>query len=102
MHNRGIVHRDLKLDNILIDQQGEVKLIDFGFATHCKKGHKLTMTCGTPQYMDPDLTKKNHYNGHAADNWALGVILFIMVTGRLPYFAAFEADLFRKIQNAKF
>ena len=52
--------------------------------------------------MDPDLSKKTHYNGLAADVWALGVILFVMVTGKLPFSAAFEADLFRKIQGAKY
>lgn len=47
--------------------------------------------------MDPDLVKKAAYNGHAADVWALGVLLFILTTGKLPFYAAFEGDLYRKI-----
>ena len=52
--------------------------------------------------MDPDLVKKQPYFAQAADNWALGVILYILVTGRLPFWAAFEGDLYRKIQNGKY
>jgi serine/threonine protein kinase len=52
--------------------------------------------------MDPDLAMKKPYSGHAADVWALGVILFMLLTGRLPFFAEFEADLYRKIQSAKY
>ena len=66
MHGLGLVHRDLKLENILIDEaakENQVKLIDFGFATNCQTGHKLSMFCGTPCYMDPDLVKKRKYSG---------------------------------------
>jgi len=104
MHELNVVHRDLKLDNILINEQNgnEIKIIDFGFATGCGKDEKLTMQCGTPQYMCPDLAKRQQYHGQAADVWACGVILYILVVGRLPFFAEYEGDLFRKIQNAKY
>jgi serine/threonine protein kinase len=62
----GLVHRDLKLENILIDENAKtnkIKLIDFGFATNCQAGDKLSMFCGTPCYMDPDLVKKKKYSG---------------------------------------
>ena len=52
--------------------------------------------------MDPDIVRKKEYNGQAADVWALGVILFIVLTGKLPFFGEFEGDLFRKIQKAKY
>ena len=58
MHSVSVVHRDVKLDNILVNQKGEIKLIDFGFATKCSINEKLAANCGTPQYMDPDLARK--------------------------------------------
>lgn len=97
MHSRNMSHRDLKLDNILIGSEDQVKIIDYGFATQQSNGDKLTYFCGTPHYMDPDLAAKRSYDGFAADIWACGVILFALLTGRLPFFAEFEADLFRKI-----
>lgn len=102
MHECGIVHRDLKLDNILVDGRDRIKLIDYGFATKCGPSERLTFFCGTAPYMDPDLASKKPANGHAADVWALGVILFNLLSGRMPFFADFEADLFRRIQAAKY
>ena len=63
MHSRSIAHRDLKLDNILISSKDEVKIIDFGFGAKCVNMEKLTTYCGTPNYMDPLLTKKQPYSG---------------------------------------
>ena len=80
LHAHEIVHRDLKLDNILIDpsDKNRVKIIDFGFSVKATAEQKLTLFCGTPHYMDPDISRRKDYNGHAADVWALGVILFIL------------------------
>lgn len=63
MHSQNIVHRDLKLDNILIDDNKNIKLIDFGFSVCANSESKLVLFCGTPHYMDPDLAKKKEYNG---------------------------------------
>jgi serine/threonine protein kinase len=104
LHERDIVHRDLKLDNILVDPSDNyrVKIIDFGFSIKASEKQRLSLFCGTPHYMDPDLCRKREYNGQAADVWALGVILFILLTGKLPFFGDFEQDLYRKIQAAKY
>lgn len=105
MHEHGLVHRDLKLENILINDAGgldEVKIIDFGFATNCQAGHKLSLFCGTPCYMDPDLVKQRKYSGQGVDVWALGVILFLLVTGGVPFWGDNEAELFRRIGAAKY
>lgn len=103
MHVKGYVHRDLKLDNLLMDvDTKQVKIIDFGFSLQSKPDQKLTVHCGTPHYMCPDIVKKVPYNGFAADIWASGVILYIILVGKLPFFGEFEADLFRKIQSGKY
>jgi serine/threonine protein kinase len=103
MHKKGYVHRDLKLDNILIDPTTKnIKIIDFGFSLKASATDKLNVYCGTPHYMDPDLVRKVPYSGQAADVWACGIILYIIVVGKLPFFGEFEADLFRKIQSGKY
>lgn len=98
MHSRGKAHRDLKLDNILFcSETKRIKLIDFGFSLATTNQQRLESYCGTPHYMCPDIVQKKPYNAHAADVWACGVILYMLLAGRLPYFGEFEADLFRKI-----
>ena len=96
MHSLNIVHRDLKVENILIDDsdgQIKIKLIDFGFATVCQPGKKLDLYCGTPCYMDPDLIRNRNYRGQAADVWAIGVIIYLIITGQVPFFGKDENEL---------
>jgi serine/threonine protein kinase len=76
-----IVHRDLKLENIIVDNRNNLKLIDFGFAVQTYPGQKLKTCCGTPSYMAPEICQRKEYSGYATDIWALGVIGFIMLTG---------------------
>ena len=97
-HSKNICHRDMKPENIMFDpQSGAVKIIDFGFA--CISKDKLRVFCGTPSYMSPEIVSKKEYWGPAADIWACGVILFVMLTGNLPFKATEEKELFRKIQK---
>ena len=103
MHEKGYAHRDIKLDNILIDPVTKnIKIIDFGFSLMANSLEKITVFCGTPHYMDPDIVRKIAYSGFAADVWACGVILYIIYVGKWPFFGEFEADLYRKIQNGKY
>ena len=76
-----IVHRDLKLENIIVDNRNNLKLIDFGFAVQTFPGQNLKTCCGTPSYMAPEICQRKEYSGYATDIWALGVIAFIMLTG---------------------
>ncbi|MEW6051232.1 MAG: protein kinase [Candidatus Zixiibacteriota bacterium] len=101
-HEKGINHRDIKPSNIMIDQQGQVKVIDFGIAKS-KTDPNLTMagaTCGTPAYMPPEqFNPKEDTNYALADIYALGTTLYLMLTGELPFkgdneFALRDAKLF--------
>jgi len=83
LHRRNICHRDIKLSNILVDKIDEVRIIDFGFATSSKL--PLTLYCGTPCYMAPELIKREKYSGKSVDVWALGVLLFKIITGDYPF-----------------
>ncbi|KAF4022140.1 hypothetical protein G4228_014096 [Cervus hanglu yarkandensis] len=85
-HNSGIVHRDLKCENILLDDRGCLKLSDFGFAHQSGfKNTLLSTFCGSVAYTAPEILMSKKYNGEQADLWSLGVILYAMVTGKLPF-----------------
>jgi serine/threonine protein kinase len=86
LHSNNIVHRDLKLDNILVEESTRmVKLIDFGFSVVVGGGAKLKVFCGTPSYMAPEIVRKHEYDGKPVDIWALGVLLFVLLTGTFPF-----------------
>ncbi|KAI8915511.1 fused serine/threonine kinase-like protein, partial [Powellomyces hirtus] len=87
LHERGIVHRDLKLQNILLDDKHTVKICDFGFS-RMLPGHNVTLTSvkGTPIYMAPELIRERPYS-HAIDLWAMGIILYELFVGMPPFYA---------------
>ncbi|XP_046581819.1 LOW QUALITY PROTEIN: testis-specific serine/threonine-protein kinase 1-like [Haliotis rubra] len=86
MHNNAIVHRDLKCENILITSGTTVKITDFGFSCRFQDRNLLLKTsCGSYAYTAPEVIKNKPYDGYRADAWSLGIILFAMVNGRLPY-----------------
>ena len=87
-HSQNVCHRDLKLENILVDDQGKVKIIDFGFSTVCQSNSKLNLFCGTPPYMSPEIASRSAYNGFSADIWALGISLYLMLYGKFPFRAS--------------
>ncbi|XP_008569930.1 PREDICTED: testis-specific serine/threonine-protein kinase 5-like [Galeopterus variegatus] len=85
-HGAGIVHRDLKCENILLDDRGFLKLTDFGFANRTRlKDALLSTFCGSMAYTAPEILMSKKYSGQQADLWSLGVILYAMVTGKLPF-----------------
>ncbi len=90
LHAKNICHRDLKLTNILVDRDHKVKIIDFGFADNT--GRALHAYCGTPSYMAPEIIHKREYRGKEVDIWALGVILFKLLTGEYAFGSIFLLD----------
>jgi serine/threonine protein kinase len=85
LHSLNITHRDIKLENILIDDKLNVKIIDFGFGTCSPKTKLLNFYCGTPSYMPPEIVQKKEYLGPFADIWSIGVLLFTLLCGVFPF-----------------
>merc|ERR1711971_71151 len=86
LHKRGIIYRDLKLENLLLDKDGHIKIADFGLCKEDIQWGKTTKTfCGTPEYLAPEVLEDNDY-GRAVDWWGVGVLMYEMMVGRLPFY----------------
>jgi serine/threonine protein kinase len=98
LHSRCIAHRDIKLENVMLDERRNVKLIDFGFSTCIPNDQRIKMFCGTPSYMAPEIVKKTEYCGPPTDIYASGVLLFAFFCGQFPFRGQNDKDLYSKIQ----
>ena len=99
IHSKGIVHRDIKLENILLDLNNIIKICDFGVGKLIKPNTILKDQCGTPVYMAPEILRGNGYKGFPVDIWSAGVALYIMLSGTLPFNKDKEHDLEYSILN---
>lgn len=95
----GYVHHDLKCENIVMDRHNGLLLADFGLATKCKKGEMLDRGCGTSYYMCPELLAGELYNGCQNDVWSIGVIMYVMAVGIVPFVADSRGGILREIRE---
>ena len=99
-HHLKIVHRDLKPENVLLDDDLNVKIADFGLSNEIKDGDFLKTSCGSPNYAAPEVIRGGLYTGPEIDVWSCGVILYVMLCGRLPFEDDDVQTLFTKISRA--
>uniref|UniRef100_A0A5B7BX86 non-specific serine/threonine protein kinase n=1 Tax=Davidia involucrata TaxID=16924 RepID=A0A5B7BX86_DAVIN len=99
-HDKGVYHRDLKLENVLVDAKGNIKITDFGLSAlpqHFRDDGLLHTTCGSPNYVAPEILANRGYDGSTSDTWSCGVILYVILTGYLPFDDRNLAVLYQKI-----
>ncbi|KAK8465676.1 hypothetical protein PHAVU_009G145400 [Phaseolus vulgaris] len=102
-HSKGVYHRDLKPENLLLDSLGNIKISDFGLSALPEQGVSiLRTTCGTPNYVAPEVLSHKGYNGAVADVWSCGVILYVLLAGYLPFDELDLTTLYSKIERAEF
>lgn len=100
-HSCGVIHRDLKAENIFFSKN-QVKIGDFGFSALATPSQHLDIFCGSPPYAAPELFKEDHYLGPPVDIWAIGILLYYMISGKLPFSADSIPELKEKILVGEF
>jgi MAP/microtubule affinity-regulating kinase len=102
IHSKNIIHRDIKLDNVLIDLNNNIKICDFGVGKQIHEGEILTDQCGTPAYIAPEILENKGYEGPPVDVWSSGVVLYAMLGGTVPFQSNNLNDLQNMIMTGNF
>ena len=102
LHKNKMAHRDIKLENIIINKKYEIKILDFGFGMYNPQNKLQTFYCGTPNYMAPEIAMKRPYIGQKADLWSLGVLVYKVFAADFPFKGKNEEDLYNNIKKGKF
>ena len=103
LHQHGVVYRDLKAENVLLEQSGHIKLTDFGLSKrfYAPENFRTYSFCGTPEYLAPEILQ-NIGHDKAVDYWSFGVLLYEMMAGELPFYETKRQELYKKIVKAEF
>ncbi|XP_047310886.1 CBL-interacting protein kinase 18-like [Impatiens glandulifera] len=104
-HGRDVYHRDLKPENLLLDEDDNLKVIDFGLSALAESKHQdglFHTMCGTPAYVAPEVIYRKGYDGGKADIWSCGIILFVLIAGYLPFYDVNIIQMYRKICRAEY
>lgn len=102
IHTRSVLHRDIKPDNILLDFENKVKICDFGVSKIVDRDTIIKEQCGTPAYIAPEIISDRGYKGYFVDHWSLGVLLFTMLNGVVPFKSTSMKELHMLIKNRLF
>ena len=102
IHKKNIAHRDIKLENILLTKNNEIKIIDFGFGMYNPRNYSQKFFCGTPNYMAPEIILKKEYNGEKADIWSLGVLVYKLFCADFPFKGKNQKELYKDIIRGKY
>ncbi|XP_006821121.1 ribosomal protein S6 kinase-related protein-like [Saccoglossus kowalevskii] len=103
LHTSGVVYRDLKMENVLLDDEGHIKLTDFGLARWLSRGHRASTICGTMQYMAPEALNPKQPYSYTVDWWSLGIVMYAMLTGKYPVeCSGSHLDMYQKIMDCKY
>ena len=101
LHSKNIAHRDIKAQNLLLTAESSVKLIDFGFSIITNRQRKLSSLCGTPNYMAPEVLRREEYVGEYADMWSFGILAYFMAERRFPFRAGNLKELTRVVNQCR-